>query len=102
VRQQTMMNNTINAAIQVLPRSKDKHPYAIVDIAIEVIKNSGLKYIVCPFETVIEGKYDDVMKIISDIHTACYDAGADEIICNLKIQTAKIDVSIHDKMQKYY
>jgi uncharacterized protein (TIGR00106 family) len=102
VKQQTMMNNTINAAIQVLPRSKDKHPYDIVDIAIDVIKNSGLKYMVCPFETVIEGKYDDVMRIISDIHTACYEAGTDEMICNLKIQTAKSDVSIDDKMHKYY
>ena len=97
------MNQQVNVAIQVLPRAKDIHPYDIVDRAIDVIKESGLKYQVCPFETVIEGDYDVIMKLIEKIHLKCYDSGAEELICNLKIQTSKhAEVTIEDKMKKYH
>ena len=37
-----------------------------VDNAIAIIQQSGIKYEVGPFATVLEGKYDEVMKVISD------------------------------------
>jgi len=96
------MKGQINIAIQALPRSASKHAYDIVDKAIEVIQQSGLKYQVCPFETVIEGEYNQVIQLIEKIQDACYAAGADELICNLKIQTSiKENVTIEDKMHKY-
>lgn len=96
------MNHLINLAIQVLPRSADKGTYELVDVAIELIQNSGLKYQVCPFETVVEGHYDEVMALVKSIHEAVYAAGADEMITNIKIQTRKNqDVFIADKMEKY-
>jgi uncharacterized protein YqgV (UPF0045/DUF77 family) len=52
------MKNLINLALQVLPSSITSDPYSLVDKAIEVIQQSGLKYRVCPFETVIEGDYE--------------------------------------------
>lgn len=97
------MKNQINLAIQVLPRSTSKHPYAIVDEAIEIIKNSGVKFVVCPFETVMEGDYDQLMAIVKRIHEICYASGADEMICNIKIQTSSVkDVTLDDKMEKYW
>ena len=45
------MNKTVNIALQILPSSKTINPYKLVDKAIEVIANSGLKYRVTPFET---------------------------------------------------
>ncbi len=97
------MNQQINLAIQVLPKSKNIHSYQIVDKAIEIIKNSGVKYLVCPFETVMEGEYDQLMKIVKDVQDACYHAGAEEIICNIKIQTNKdTKVTIDSKMEKYW
>lgn len=96
------MNNLINLAIQVLPRSSKIGTYELVDIAIEMIQKSGLKYKVCPFETVIEGQYDEVMLLIKAIHEAVYAGGADEMITNIKIQTRNNqDVFIADKMDKY-
>lgn len=92
----------INAAIQVLPRSKDKHPYEIVDAAIETIKNSGLKYEVCPFETVVEGEYETVMNLLAQVRDTCYAAGAEELIVNLKLQLRNNEqVTIEEKMEKY-
>ncbi len=96
------MKNQINLAIQVLPRSTTKGTYELVDVAIEVIQNSGLNYRVCPFETVIEGGYDEIMKLVKDIHEAVYASGAEEMITNIKIQTRhNQDVFIDDKMNKY-
>lgn len=96
------MSRFVNAAIQILPASKSVHPYDIVDKAIEVIKASGLHYEVCPFETVVEGEYNVITKLIDDIHNACYIAGAESILCNVKIHSAKDkNVTIEDKMHKY-
>lgn len=96
------MNEQINLAIQVLPTGADKHPYKLVDAAIEVIQKSGFKYKVCPFETVIEAPYDDAMALVKEVQEACYNAGADNMICYLKIQSNRTEkVKISDKMAKY-
>jgi uncharacterized protein YqgV (UPF0045/DUF77 family) len=95
------MNNTVNIALQILPTSKTIHPYDLVDKAIEVIAASGLRYKVTPFETVMEGSYNDIMNVIKAAQEACYAAGADSLMTYVKIQSSKIDVSIDDKMHKY-
>lgn len=96
------MNNTVNIALQILPTSKTVHPYSIVDAAISVIAASGLKYRVTPFETVMEGSYDRIMEVVKLAQQACYDAGAENLMTYLKIQSnGNGDVSIEDKMGKY-
>jgi uncharacterized protein YqgV (UPF0045/DUF77 family) len=96
------MSYKINLAIQILPKANDKNTYAIIDKAIEVIQNSGLKYVVCPFETVIEGTYEEVMRVSKEAQDICFEHGATELITNVKIQRAKDhDVFIDDKLAKY-
>ena len=95
------MDKIVNIALQILPTSKSIHPYTLVDKAIEVIANSGIKYKVTPFETVMEGSYDDIMKVVKLAQEACYKAGAESLMTYIKIQSSKIDVSIKDKMEKY-
>ena len=97
-----MKDNIVNVAIQVLPSSKNIHPYDIVDKAIELIHNSGLKYKVCPFETVVEGKLADILTLVTKLHETCYEAGAESMMMYMKIQTNKENnVFIEDKMKKY-
>lgn len=95
------MNKTVNIALQILPTSKTIHPYTLVDRAIEVIKASGLRYKVTPFETVMEGSYDDIMNVVKQAQEACYKAGAESLMTYIKIQSSTKDVSIDDKMEKY-
>lgn len=98
-----MMKNYVNIALQVLPKSKTKEAYDLVDVAIEVIKDSGLKYQVCPFETAIEGPYDEIMKLIEKVQDTCFNNGAEELLVYIKIQNRKDgQVTIDEKMQKYY
>lgn len=95
------MNKIINASLQVLPSGGPLHPYEIVDRAIEVIEKSGLKYKVCPFETVVEGTYDEIMSVFKLAQQACYDAGAESVMAYFKIQSSVENVSIEDKVGKY-
>ncbi|MDO9154720.1 MAG: thiamine-binding protein [Paludibacter sp.] len=95
------MTKTVNIALQILPTAKEIHPYTLVDKAIEVIAASGLKYRVTPFETVMEGSYDEIMEVIKKAQNACYEAGAESLMTYIKIQSSLTDVSIEDKMEKY-
>ncbi len=48
-------NYKVNAALQILPFAGGPPDYALVDIGIDLIRKSGIKYKVCAFETVMEG-----------------------------------------------
>lgn len=96
------MNHQVNVAVQVLPKSEKIGTYALVDEAIKVINDSGLRYRVCPFETVIEGPYQNIMNVIEKIQEICFEKGADEMLVYVKIQNRKDgNVTIEDKMEKY-
>ena len=97
------MKNYVNIALQVLPKSKTKEAYDLVDDAIKVIQDSGLKYQVCPFETAIEGPYDEIMKLVEKVQETCFNEGAEELLVYIKIQNRKDSkVTIEEKMRKYY
>ncbi|MCP5146115.1 MAG: thiamine-binding protein [Gammaproteobacteria bacterium] len=93
---------TVNLALQALPLSGASDRIAIIDQAIAAIARSGLSYVVCPFETVVEGEYEAVMKLVTDLKQACFDAGADELIINMKLHArAEKAVTIDEKLAKY-
>lgn len=95
-------NNQVNVAVQVLPVSKTKETYDIVDCAIAEIKKSGVKHVVTPFETVMEGEYDVLMDVVKGVQNICYSAGAEKVMCYIKIQSdAHNTVTIEDKIGKY-
>lgn len=93
----------VNIAFQILPSAATKQErYALVDEAIKIIQDSGLKYRVCPFETVMEGSYEAIMEVIEKAQQACFDAGAADLLAYIKIQRSNNeDVHIEDKTGKY-
>lgn len=96
------MKNYVNVAMQILPQSKTKEAYDLVDDAIQVIQESGMKYQVCPFETVLEGPYDEIMNVVKKVQETCFNKGAEELMVYIKIQIRKDSkVTIDDKMKKY-
>lgn len=93
-----------SAAIQILPMNADNtEVIRIVDEAIAFIKSFGLHTVVGPFETTVEGDYDTIMKIISEVTRISLKAGAEEIMTYVKI-CAKNDgdvLTIDEKTQKH-
>jgi len=97
-----MHNYIINASIQIVPVVSDKHPYEWVDEAIAVIQQSGIKYEVGPFATVIEGNYTNVMKVLDNINEYLCNKGCNEWICNVQIQIrSKGDITGDEKTEKF-
>ncbi len=92
----------INASIQIVPIVLDKHPYHWVDEAIAIIQQSGIRYEVGPFATVLEGKYDEVMKVIHDVNEYLFQKGCAEWISNLQIQIRSAgDITGEEKTDKF-
>lgn len=90
----------INAAIQVLPQGVED-TYKIIDKAITIIDQSGVKYRICPFESVIETNWDDALQLISSIKEEVLKYAPHALI-NVKLQvSANQDVAIEDKTGKY-
>lgn len=81
-----MHQYTINASIQIVPIVLDKHPYEWVDEAIAIIRQSGIRYEVGPFATVLEGSYEEVFNVIHAVNEHLYAKGCAEWISNLQVQ----------------
>lgn len=96
-----MENNQINVAIQLLPTKTTGDKIAIIDKAIELIKHSGLKHIVCPFETVVEGTYQQVFDLVNAIRVQSLKNNCEELIINIKIHASQHNLSFEDKLEKY-
>ena len=97
-----MHHHIINASIQIVPIVLDKHPYEWVDDAIGVIQQSGIKYEVTPFATILEGTYEEVMAVIHQVNEFLYAKGCAEWITNLQVQVRSGgDVTGEEKVGKF-
>jgi uncharacterized protein (TIGR00106 family) len=92
----------INASLQVLPIVTDKHPYKWVDEAVEIIKQSGVKYEVGPFATVLEGNYREVMSVVNAVNEYLYEQNCSEWILNVQLQIrSSTSITANEKVEKY-
>ena len=97
-----MHNYIINASIQIVPIVQDKHPYEWVDEAIVLIRQSGIKYEVGPFATILEGTYAEVMQVINDLNEYLCNRGCNEWISNIQIQIrSNGDITAAEKIEKF-
>jgi len=95
------MKNQVHVAVQIVPISKE-HPYPIIDKAIDVINRSGIPYRVGAMETVLQGDYDAIMKVIKEAQQVCLDSGAEEIVVTMKVHAKREgDVTWEQKLEKY-
>ncbi|MDX1628787.1 MAG: thiamine-binding protein [Fulvivirga sp.] len=96
------MKYNIHAGIQIIPRSDNDDIYPIIDKAIAIIQQSGLKNQVTPMETVIEGPYEKVMEVIYRAQQEALKAGANELLVNIKLHIRKgSDITFQEKTGKY-
>src|SRR5262245_19678175 len=72
-------------AFQVIPRLREGNNFELVDQAIEVVKNSGVPYQVSAMETTMRGDINHLLEIVKLAQQKCIDAGALEVITNIKI-----------------
>jgi uncharacterized protein (TIGR00106 family) len=93
------MSRTVNVSVQVLPLTSD--PYPVVDRAIAVIQESGVKYEVGPMETTLEGELDELLEVVKAAHRACFTGEVERVVTIVKIADAVGGTSIEEKVAKY-
>ncbi|MEG0805106.1 MAG: thiamine-binding protein [Lachnospiraceae bacterium] len=75
-----------SVAIQTLPEAKNEDELIrIVDEVIAYIKSTGLNCSVGPFETTIEGDYDELMDIVKECQHIAVRAGAPFVSAYIKV-----------------
>ena len=75
-----------SVAIQSLPKADNNEELIrIVDEVIAYIKSTGLNYHVGPFETTIEGDYDELMDIVKECQHIAVRAGAPSVAAYIKV-----------------
>ena len=75
-----------SVAIQIVPKvNGDEEVIRVVDEVIAYIKSTGLNYHVGPFETTIEGDFDELMNIVKECQLVAARAGAPAISTYIKV-----------------
>jgi len=92
---------SVNVSLQVLPRVPDEFIYPVVDKVIELIKESGVKYVVGPMETTMEGELDTLLEIVKKAQDICIKEGATRVISVVKIDYKPEGVTMDEKIGKY-
>jgi uncharacterized protein (TIGR00106 family) len=91
-----------NLSLQVLPVVSEEEIYPVVDRIIEMIKQSGFKYVVGPMETTIEGNLEGLLELVKKAQEICVSAGASRVISIIKIDYKPDGVTIDEKISKYH
>ena len=86
-------------ALQVLPLSQGIDRIAIIDQVIAYLQAQSVTMVVTPFETVLEGEFDELMRILKEALEVSGQE-ADNVFANVKINIGEI-LSIDDKLEKY-
>jgi uncharacterized protein YqgV (UPF0045/DUF77 family) len=90
----------INASIQIVPLAEGHFP--LIDKAIGLIQQSGLKYLVGAFETTIEGEYDAVQHLLRTLQDFCYGEKQAQFLIYTKLHVSGGQhIKIEDKIAKF-
>jgi len=90
-----------NVGLQVLPSVPEERLYQVVDEVIKLIQESGVKYVVGPMETTMEGELDQLLGIVQKAQEVCLKNGAERVLSVVKIDCKAGGVTIDEKIEKY-
>ncbi len=89
------------AEFTVLPVVEESKVNGIVEKAIQVVIDSGLKYEVEPNGTTIEGDLDELLDVIKKAHIVARDAGSGRVITIIKIDDKVSGITMLEKIKKF-
>jgi uncharacterized protein (TIGR00106 family) len=90
-----------NLSLQVVPNVPEAELYPLVDKVIELIQQSGVKYVVGPMETTMEGELSELLRIVERAQGLCLKNGATRIVSVVKIDYKAGGVTIDEKIKSY-
>ncbi len=90
-----------NLSLQVIPLLAEENVYSVVDQVIDLIRSSGLEFIVGPMETTMEGDLDELLELVRQAQRICVAAGASRVLSVVKIDYKPEGVTMEEKVCKY-
>lgn len=94
------MTNTL-MSIQIIPNHKTKEVIPLVDEAIKVIEQSGLKYEVHSLETTVEGEMQACLILIEQLNEKMVELKCDSIISQVKFYHVPEGITMDTLTEKY-
>lgn len=90
-------------AIQILPTAAETEIVRIVDKVIEYIRGTGLPYMVGPFETTLEGGFEELCEVAKQCQLVCIAEGAPGLAAYMKMFYSPTQgvLGIGEKVDKY-
>lgn len=89
-------------SIQIIPKLKDGgDTYPLVDEAIKIIAESGVKYEVHPLETTMEGDLSLLMQVIENMNQKMIELGSISVISQVKIVYKPEGITMNSLTEKY-
>ena len=89
------------AEFTVLPVVEEGRVNEIVEKAINIVKNSGLKYEVEANSTTVEGELNDLFDVVKKAHIVARDSGSGRVVTIIKIDDKKSGITIEEKIKKF-
>ncbi len=93
--------SVVNVSLQVIPGVPDDRIYPVVDKVIALIQNSGVKCIIGPMETTMEGEWDTLFEIVKKAQEICVREGAARVLSVIKVDYKPEGVTMDEKVGKY-
>ncbi len=90
-----------NVSLQIIPMVPEPSIYPMVDEVIALIRDSGVKYLVGPMETTMEGELGLLLSLVERAHELCVARGALRIISVVKIDYKVGGVTIEEKISHH-
>lgn len=88
-------------SIQIVPLQSEQ-AYDKIDRVIDLIKSTGLRYEVGPFNTCIEGEIDELLELIKQSKKLCFEEGVEELLINCQFHLKKNqDCLMNEKVEKH-
>ena len=95
-----MANSLVS--VQIIPKTPNGEnviPY--VDRAIEIIKQSGVKYQVNPLETTMEGDMGELLRVIERMNEEMVEMGCVSVISQVKICYKPSGITMNELTEKH-
>ncbi|MGE5453897.1 MAG: MTH1187 family thiamine-binding protein [Methylocystaceae bacterium] len=90
-----------NLSLKIIPMVAKEQLYPVVDDVIRMIAASGLKYVVGPCETSVEGDIDQLLALVKKAQEVCLSQGAERVISMITLDYSPDGVSMDEKMAPY-
>ncbi|WP_163100766.1 thiamine-binding protein [Peribacillus alkalitolerans] len=86
-------------SVQIIPKAENVIP--LVDEAIAVIHESGVKYEVHPLETTMEGELSELLAILEKMNKRMIELGSPNVITQVKILYQPTGITMGTLTEKY-